>query len=84
MLKLNTNYDYRELFLKYENWNIKKNNAIDDISNVITSAVTVSIAHCIVCTYLIYGLGLPWQLKAFLIIPGLLFMIVFCFHICLQ
>jgi hypothetical protein len=41
MLRLNTNYDYQELFLKYNNLNIKID-AIDGISKVITSGVTAS------------------------------------------
>ena len=41
MLRLNTNYDYQELFLRYNNLNIKID-VIDGISKVITSGVTAS------------------------------------------
>ena len=41
MLRLNTNHDNQELFLKYNNLNIKID-VIDGISNVITSGVTAS------------------------------------------
>ena len=81
MLRLNTNYDYHELFLKYNNLNITID-AIHGISNVITSGVTVSFGHGIVqftdTDYLFDIFKLFFSFLVYFLYD------YFCFHICLQ